>query len=79
MPTRGPPRPRRGAIEELAVAIVAIAVTALRDRMRMNAVAMAIGDRATAMRDCPVAMRVIEAAQSWNRGGVHTAKRSVLL
>jgi hypothetical protein len=48
MPTRRPPRPRRGAIEDLAVAIVAIAMTAFRAGMTMNAVAMAIGDPAPA-------------------------------
>jgi hypothetical protein len=62
IPVCRPPRPHHGTIEELAVAIVAIAVTALRDGMRMDAVAVAIGDRETAMRNYPVAMRVIEAA-----------------
>jgi hypothetical protein len=60
IPICRPPRPHDDAIDELAIAMVAIAVTAIRDWTTMDAVAVAIGDRATAMRDCPVAVRVIE-------------------
>jgi hypothetical protein len=49
-------------MEELAVAILAGAVTTPRDGMRMDVGAVAIGDRATAMRDGPVTMHLIDAA-----------------
>jgi hypothetical protein len=49
-------------MDELAVATVAVAVTTPRDGMRMDVGAVAIGDRATAMRDGPVAMHLIDAA-----------------
>jgi hypothetical protein len=49
-------------MEELAVAIAAIAVTTPRDGMRMDVGAVAIGNRATAMRDGPVKMHLIDAA-----------------